>query len=98
MIPDFTTNAEVWLLAAVIAAILCGSRLWRIAQYEQFHQSRLEAFRGAVRATRTATAGSPWYRRLGALVAVSSIVGTTEQQRLFKLLVAAGIKNRGSLA
>jgi tight adherence protein C len=40
----------------------------------------------------------PWYRRLGRLIAVSPIVGAVEQQRLIKLLLAAGIKARGSLA
>jgi tight adherence protein C len=96
MISEFSGNAELWLLAAVMAAALSGFRLLRVAQREQVQQSRLEAFRGAVRASTKGT--SPWYRRLGVLIAASPIIGTVEQQRLLKMLVAAGIKGHGSLA
>jgi tight adherence protein C len=37
-----------------------------------------------------------WYRHIG--IAVSPIVGSIEQQRLLKLLRAAGVQGRGSLA
>ena len=57
---------------------------------------RLEAFRGAIVGTQRARL--PWYRRLGIQIAASPIIGTVEQQRLLKLLAAAGIKGRGSLA
>jgi tight adherence protein C len=90
-------SPELWLLAAVAAAALSGFRLWRIAQREETQRLRLEAFRGAIPAAMQTTR-SPWYRRLGSLIAASSIVGTVEQQRLLKLLATAGIKGRGSLA
>jgi len=42
--------------------------------------------------------GVPWYRRLGSSIAASPIIGTVEQQRLLKLLAAAGVRGRGNLA
>jgi len=98
MILDFAHNAEIWLLAAVLAAALSGCHLWRIARREEAQQLRLEAFRGAVPSAKPTGGHLPWYQRLGSLIAVNPIVGTVEQQRLLKLLLAAGIKGRGSLA
>jgi tight adherence protein C len=43
-------------------------------------------------------AGMSWYRRLGSSIAASPVIGTVEQQRLLKLLGAAGIRSRGNLA
>jgi tight adherence protein C len=96
MISEFSANAELWLLAAVLGAALSGFGLWQFAQREQIQRTRLEAFRGTVHATTKDP--PPWYRRLGVLIAVSPIIGAVEQQRLLKMLVAAGIKGRGSLA
>jgi tight adherence protein C len=93
----FGHAAELWLLAAIAVVALSGFRLWRIAQREEGHQLRLAAFRGAIPAA-SRSGAVPWYRRLGRRVAISPIIGTVEQQRLLKLLVAAGIKGRGSLA
>jgi tight adherence protein C len=95
MIPD---QIAEWVLAAAMVAIaLLGFRLWRIAQREEVQRLRLEAFRGAVRIPAQID-HAPWYRQLGSLVTASPIIGTVEQQRLFKLLTAAGIKGRASLA
>jgi tight adherence protein C len=100
MIPDLTEKVaacgyEMLLLAAIAAAALIGFRLWRIAQREEVQRHRLEAFRGPISVGRQ-TVRLPWYRRLG--IAASPIVGMVEQQRLLKLLAAAGIKGGGSLA
>jgi tight adherence protein C len=87
-----------WVLAAAMAAIaIFGFRLWRIAKREEAQQARLDAFRGADHIG-PQTVHIPWYRQLGSQIAASQIVGTVEQQRLLKLLAAAGIKGRGSLA
>jgi tight adherence protein C len=87
-----------WILAAAIAAAaLSGYRLWRIAQREEVQRLRLEAFRGAPRAE-TQNTGPTWYRQIVSVIVASPIVGVVEQQRLHKLLIAAGIKGRGSLA
>ena len=94
---NLTEHAEWLLAAAMAAAALAGFHLWRIARREEVQRLRLEAFRGAAPLTQQ-TSGSPWYRQIGNLIAGSSIIGTPEQQRLLKLLAAAGIKSRGSLA
>jgi tight adherence protein C len=94
MIPYLTENAITWLLLALATAILSGVRLWRTAQQEEGQRARLEGFRGAIS---VGAIHLPWYRRLGIAIARSPFVGTVEQQRLLKLLTAAGIKGRGSL-
>ena len=104
MIADLTAkvteigySAQILLAAALAAALLSGFRLWRITQREEVQRRRLEAFRGAPIGMQT-TRRLPLYRRLGITIAASPIVGTVEQHRLLKLLAAAGIKGRGSLA
>jgi tight adherence protein C len=95
------SSVETWVLAlALAAAVLSGFHLWRIAQREETKRLRLEALRGTTTDTaRTVrTAHPPWYRRLGSLIAASPIIGTVEQQRLLKVLAAAGIKGHGNLA
>jgi tight adherence protein C len=95
------TPAETWLLAAaVVAAILSGFHLWRIAQREEAQRLRLEALGGAVPdpALTARMQRPPWYRRLGSLIAASPIIGTVEQQRLLRVLAAAGIQGHGNLA
>ena len=88
---------ELWFLAAAIAAAaLSGSMLWRMNRQDGAQQRRLDKFRGT--ATATSLHHLPWYRRLGTQIALSPIIGVVERQRLVKLLVAAGIKSRGSLA
>jgi tight adherence protein C len=94
----FSYALETLFVVAVAAALLTGYRVWKIAQQEEAQRARLEAFRGAVRDTAQQTSHLPWHRRLGLAIAGSSIVGTVEQQRLLKLLRAAGIKSRTSLA
>ena len=95
-ITEIGYSAQMLLAAALAAALLSGFRLWRITQREGVQRRRLEAFRGAPIGTQIRSL--PWYRRLGIQIAASPIVGTVEQQRLLKLLAAAGIKGRGSLA
>jgi tight adherence protein C len=92
-----------WIIPAAIAvAALSGLRLWRTAQREELQRLRLEAFRGTAHTAHTAhteTRNAPtWYRQIGSMIAASPIVGIVEQQRLQKLLLAAGIKGRGTLA
>ena len=90
-------NPKIWLLVALTATILTGFYRWRIAQREAVREHRLDILRG-ISPTVKQTASALWYRRLGNLIAASPIFGTVEQQRLLKLLMAAGIKGRGSLA
>jgi tight adherence protein C len=93
---EISHTAEIWVLVAATAAgILFGFQRWRIAERDRLHRIRLDTFRGAVP---TQAGDVPWYRRLGSSIAASPLVGTVEQQRLLKLLAAAGIRNRGNLA
>jgi len=96
MIPDLF-SADWFLAAATAATALSGYYLWRITRREDVLRLRLEALRGSSSAG-TRAPRLPWYRRLGSLIAASPIIGTVEQQRLLKLLTAAGIKRRSSLA
>ena len=90
---DFTL--ELWLLVvAVITSALLGSRLWRMTRQEQAQRHRLDKFRR----TSVTSRDSSWYRRIGTQIVLSPVVGVVERQRLFKLLLAAGIKSRGNLA
>jgi tight adherence protein C len=92
----FSHTTEIWVLVAATAAtVLFGFKRWRIAERDRLQRVRLDTFRGAV----PMQAGDvPWYRRLGSSIAASPIIGTVEQQRLLRLLAAAGIRNRGNLA
>jgi tight adherence protein C len=83
------------LVAAIAATILSGLWRCRIVQRDRVQRLRLEAFRGAVSLQ---AGGVPWYRQLGSSIAASPLIGIIEQQRLLKLLAAAGIKGRGNLA
>jgi len=89
-----TTEISV-LIAAIGATILTGLYRWRISERDRVQQLRLDGFRGAVPVE---ASQSPWYRRLGSSIAASPLIGIVEQQRLLKILAAAGIKGRGSLA
>jgi tight adherence protein C len=89
-------NVEFWLLVAVATAVVSGFRLFRITRREATQQLRLEAFRGTVDHIQASDAR--WYRQFANLIAASPILGVVEQQRLIKLLAAAGIKDRTSLA
>lgn len=93
---EFSYTTERLLVAVtVVVAVLSGLYLWRIMRREEVQRFRLEAFRGV--ASVVLQSRVPWYRQLGSLIAASPIVGVVEQQRLLKLLGAAGIKSRGSL-
>ena len=82
------------LIAALATASWFGIKRWQIANRDRTQRLRLDAFRGAV----LVQGGVPWYRRLGSSIAASPIIGTVEQQRLLKLLAAAGVRGRGNLA
>jgi tight adherence protein C len=93
---EISHTAEVWVVVAAIAAtLLFGLKRWRIAERDRMQRLRLDGFRGAIPVE---VPGMPWYRRLGSSIATSPIVGTVEQQRLLRLLAAAGISSRGNLA
>jgi tight adherence protein C len=93
---DISYTTEVWvLLTAIGATILFGLKRWRLADLDRKQRLRLDRFRGVVPVQ---AAGMPWHRHLARSIAASPIIGTVEQQRLLKLLAAAGIKSRGSLA
>jgi tight adherence protein C len=95
---EITHTTEVWLLVAAVAAtLLFGGKRWLIAERDKVQQARLDGFRGET-TVNTGNGNAPWYRQLGSSIAASPIIGVVEQQRLLKLLVAAGIKSRGSLA
>ena len=87
----------LFLAAALAAAILSGSRLLRMHRIDEAQQRRLAIFRGEATAVMQ-TRQMSWYRRFGTQIALSPFIGVVERERLFKLLVAAGIKGRGSLA
>jgi len=96
---NFAPQYTAVLVAAMAAALLSALKLWRIASHEN-RQVRLDALREAVGA-QPGTAQSQrrhWYQRLGSVVAVSPIVGRSEQQRLLRALAATGFRQRGSLA
>jgi len=82
-----------WLAAVMIpAAALSGLRLWVLERRDRVQRSRLETFRGPVRAAETAQ--SKW-EEFGRRFA--PIVGG-DQERLIKSLAAAGFTRHGSLA
>jgi tight adherence protein C len=83
------------LVGAITVSLVSGLKRWRIADRDRVQRLRLDGFRGAVPVQ---IGGIPWYRQLGSSIAASPIIGIVEQQRLLKLLAAAGIKARGSLA
>jgi len=93
---DLSYTTEIWIVAAaLVAAGLTGFHRWRIAERDRVQQARLDGFRGAIH---TEARHLPWYRQLGSRIAASPLIGIVEQQRLLKILAAAGIKGRGSLA
>jgi tight adherence protein C len=93
---EISHTTEIWVLVVALAAtVLFGSQGWRITERDRIQRLRLDGFRGTI----GVQAGpAPWYRQLGSSIAASPIIGTVEQQRLLKLLAAAGIKGRGNLA
>jgi tight adherence protein C len=87
------------LVLALSGALVAALNLWRIARREDF-QDRLHALRGTTltRAAPTRPQHPPWYHRLGAAIAATPIIGTTEQRALLTALAAAGIRGHGRLA
>ncbi len=87
------------LIMALSGALVAALNLWRIGRREDF-QERLDALRGTTltRAGPTRPLHPPWYHRLGAAIAATPIIGTTEQRALLTSLAAAGIRGHGRLA
>ena len=87
------------LIMALSGALVAALNLWRIGRREDF-QERLDALRGTTltRAGPTRPLHPPWYHRLGAAIAATPIIGTTEQRALLTALAAAGIRGHGRLA
>ena len=87
------------LIMALSGALVAALNLWRIGRREDF-QERLDALRGTTltRAAPTRPQHPPWYHRLGAAIAATPIIGTTEQRALLTALAAAGIRGHGRLA
>jgi tight adherence protein C len=95
---DLDAVATSVLVLALAAALLSAFNLWRIGQSED-RQARLALhFRIAPDAAQMALRSPRWYQRLAAMVAITPLVGTVEQQKLLGALAAAGIKGEGSLA
>jgi tight adherence protein C len=87
------------LILALSGALASALNLWRIARREDF-QERLDALSGTALA-RPGPAPPPcpsWSQRLGAAIAATPIIGTTEQRALLSALAAAGIRGHGRLA
>jgi tight adherence protein C len=87
------------LILALSGALASALNLWRIGRREDF-QERLDALRGTelARAEPARLRRPSWYQRLGTAIAVTPIVGTTEQRALLSALAAAGIRGHGRLA
>jgi tight adherence protein C len=87
------------LILALSGALVSALNLSRIARREDF-QERLDALRGTALtpAVPTRPQRSPWYHRLGTAIAITPIIGTTEQRVLLSALAAAGIRGHGRLA
>ena len=87
------------LILALSGALVSALNLWRIARREDF-QERLDTLRGTALtpAVPTRPQRSPWYHRLGTAIAITPIIGTTEQRALLSALAAAGIRGHGRLA
>ena len=98
MIDLTNISTQFWVLlaaATIPVAGVSGYRLWVLEWRERVRRHRLEGYRGAVRdkhAVRPRSWSSVFADLLG------PIVGMVEQQRLLKMLAAAGIKGHGSLA
>jgi tight adherence protein C len=81
-----------WLAAVMIpAAVLSGLRLWVLEHRDRVQRARLEAFRGPIQAEPKRSQWEDFGRRFAPLVGA-------DQERLLKLLAAAGFKRRGCLA
>jgi tight adherence protein C len=87
------------VIAALSVALFSAVNLWRIARREDFGD-RLDLLRNAAlaRLQMARPRGPSWYTRLGAAVAATPIIGTTEQRTLLSALAAAGLRGHGGLA
>src|SRR5580704_10611498 len=91
------------LLFIVAVAVIGWSafRLWTIGRGED-RQARIDAMRGGLVRRLEAAPGKPknpgLYDRLGALVAASAIVGTTERRKMERKLSAAGFRAKTRVA
>jgi tight adherence protein C len=90
-------------IAAGMIAIYSLSRLWTIGRHETI-QDRIAALRANPRATQEGADGTArgigiplWSKRLGAVLAGSSAVGSKERTRLSHALADAGWRGQGPL-
>src|SRR5215472_12460965 len=94
---SLSPTGTVILALTLAAALLCAWHLWRIGHQED-RRDRLMELRGPVVDRAVRERGPRWYQRLGSMVAASPAVGTAEQERLLRVLAAAGVRGHGSLS
>src|SRR5215471_1183248 len=94
---SLSPGETVILVVTLAAALLCAFHLWRIGRQED-RRDRLMELRGPVVDRAARERGPRWYQRLGGIVASSPAVGTAEQERLLRVLAAAGVRGHGSLS
>src|SRR5215813_9530553 len=94
---SLSPGETVVLVLTLAAACLCAFHLWRIGRQED-RRDRLMELRGPVIDRAVRERGPRWYQRLGGIVASSPAVGTAEQERLLRVLAAAGIRGHSSLS
>jgi tight adherence protein C len=87
----------VILALTLAAALLSAYHLWRIGRQED-RRDRLMELRGPVVDRAIREQRPRWYQRIGSIIAASPAVGTAEQERLLRVLAAAGVRGHGSLA
>jgi tight adherence protein C len=87
----------VILALTLAAALLSAYHLWRIGRQED-RRDRLMELRGPVVDRAVREQRPRWYQRIGSIIAASPAVGTAEQERLLRVLAAAGVRGHGSLA
>lgn len=88
------------LLAAIFVAIALGSlaRLWMVGTEEEIEErvkARMPGYAPAARVEqldRDALDAAPWYGQLGAALAGTMLVGTSDRKRLARLLSDAGFQ------
>jgi tight adherence protein C len=86
------------LILSFAIALVSAFSLWRVGNSEERRDRLIALRRDALSERSAAPRGPRWYTRIGAMVAGSSIIGTTEQQRWLDLLAGAGIKGQDYLA
>jgi hypothetical protein len=89
---DLDNLDQLWkglLLIAVPIALYSGYRLWAIERREKAQSLLLDEYRGAIRVNPHPVKELTWADRIAACL--TPIIGIVEQERLSKLLIAAGL-------